>query len=127
MTKAKVKDEEQHLTLEDLINEKTDQAVTDGASSDLVSLIAIKELTDLEKIKVVTRLKAEQVPIMTKLYLYSETFNVPFMKKLADNIAQLQISIGGLGRRELVRVVNQAQPEIMEKQRGLFAKKEVFR
>jgi hypothetical protein len=48
------------------------------------------------------------------------------MKKLADNIAQLQISIGGLGRRELVRVVNQAQPEIMEK-RGLFAKKEVFR
>ena len=123
---VKVKDEEQHLTLEDLISEKTDQAVTDGASSDLVSLIAIKELTDLEKIKVITRLKTEQVPILIKLYLYAETFHIPFMKDVADNMAQLLISIGGLGRRELVRVVNQAQPEIMEK-RGLFAKKEVFR
>ena len=123
---TKVKEKEQHLTLEDLINEKTEQAVTDGTSSDLVSLIAIKELTDLNKIKVITRLKIEQVPIITKLYLFAETFNVPFMKNVADNISQLQISIGGLGRRELVRVVNQAQPEIIEK-RGLFAKKEVFR
>ena len=118
-------EQQQNLTLEDLIQEKTNQAVESG-SSDLVSLIAIQELTDLQKIKVITRLKPEQVPIVTKLYLYAETFNIPYMRTLADDICQLQISINGLGRKELVNVVNQSQPLIPER-RGLFARKEVFR
>lgn len=114
------------LTLADVINSKTEQALDGEPNNDLVSLIAINELTNLNKLKVVSRVKIEQVPILSKLYLYSETFKSDFTSRLANNILELQISVGGLGRKELVQVVNQSQP-IIEQKRGLFAKKEVYR
>ena len=112
------------LKINELLEENINEQLENG-SSDLVSLIAISELTNLEKLKVITRLKEEQVPILTKLYMYAETFNVPFVKNMADNILQLQISIRGLGRKELVNIVRESTPT--EVKRSLFGTKEVFR
>jgi len=112
------------LKINELLEENINEQLENG-SSDLVSLIAISELTNLEKLKVITRIKEEQVPILTKLYLYAETFNIPFIKNTADNILQLQVSIRGLGRKELVNIVRESTPT--EVKRGLFGTKEVFR
>ena len=119
-----LKVKEDKLKIDELLEENISEQLESG-SSDLVSLIAISELTNLEKLKVITRLKDEQVPLLTRLYMYAETFNVPFMKNLADNILQLQISIRGLGRKELVNIVRESTPT--ETKRGLFGPKDVFR
>lgn len=115
---------EDKLKIDELLEENISEQLENG-SSDLVSLIAISELTNLDKLKVITRLKEEQVPILTKLYMYAETFNVPFIRNMADNILQLQISIRGLGRKELVNIVRESTPS--EVKRGLFGTKDVFR
>jgi len=112
------------LKIDELLEENISEQLENG-SSDLVSLIAISELTNLDKLKVITRIKEEQVPILTKLYMYAETFNIPFVKNMADNILQLQISIRGLGRKELVNIVRESTPT--EVKRGLFGTKDVFR
>jgi len=112
------------LKINELLEENISEQLENG-SSDLVSLIAISELTNLEKLKVITRIKEEQVPILTKLYMYAETFNIPFIKNMADNILQLQVSIRGLGRKELVNIVRESTPS--EVKRGLFGTKDVFR
>ena len=117
-----VKDEK--LNIDELLEENISEQLENG-SSDLVSLIAISELTNLNKLKVITRLKDEQVPLLSKLYMYAETFSIPFVKNLADNILQLQISIRGLGRKELVNIVRESTPQ--EVKRGLFGPKDVFR
>lgn len=112
------------LKIDELLEENISEQLENG-SSDLVSLIAISELTNLNKLKVITRLKEEQVPLLSKLYMYAETFSIPFVKNLADNILQLQISIRGLGRKELVNIVRESTPQ--EVKRGLFGPKDVFR
>jgi hypothetical protein len=117
-----VKDEK--IKIDELLEENISEQLENG-SSDLVSLIAISELTNLNKLKVITRLKDEQIPLLTKLYMFAETFNVPFVKNMADNILQLQISIRGLGRKELVNIVRESTPQ--EVKRGLFGPKDVFR
>lgn len=117
-----VKDEK--IKIDELLAENINEQIENG-SSDLVSLIAISELTNLNKLKVITRLKDEQIPLLTKLYMFAETFNVPFVKNMADNILQLQISIRGLGRKELVNIVRESTPP--EVKRGIFGTKDVFR
>ena len=77
------------------------------AQNDEISLMAIHELLNIKKLKTISRLKFEQVSIISKLYLYSSTFGEKFTKQLADLILQLQISTSGLGRRELVQLVQQ--------------------
>lgn len=115
---------EDKLKIDELLEENISEQLENG-SNDLVSLIAISELTNLNKLKVITRLKEEQVPLLSKLYMYAETFNIPFIKNLADNILQLQISIRGLGRKELVNIVRESTPT--EVKRGIFGTKDVFR
>ena len=112
------------LKIDELLEENISEQLESG-SPDLVSLIAISELTNLDKLKVITRLKEEQVPLLSKLYMYAETFNIPFIRNLADNILQLQISIRGLGRKELVNIVRESTPQ--EVKRSLFGPKDVFR
>ncbi len=112
------------LKIDELLEDNINEQLENG-SSDLVSLIAISELTNLNKLKVITRLKEEQVPLLSKLYMYAETFNIPFVKNLADNILQLQISIRGLGRKELVNIVRESTPQ--EIKRSIFGTKDVFR
>jgi len=114
------------LKIDELLEENINEQL-ENSSSDLVSLIAISELTNLEKLKVITRLKDEQVPLLAKLYMYAETFDVPFIKNMADNILQLQISIRGLGRKELVNIVRESTPTEVKVKRGLFGTKDVFR
>ena len=114
------------LKIDELLEENINEQL-ENSSSDLVSLIAISELTNLEKLKVITRLKDEQVPLLAKLYMYAETFDVQFIKNMADNILQLQISIRGLGRKELVNIVRESTPTEVKVKRGLFGTKDVFR
>ena len=102
------------------------QFVNDDPVSDLISLKAIDELLNMKKLKTISRVKFEQVPILSKLFLFSDTFGENFTKKLANYILELQISTNGLGRRELVQLVQQrSELSLMDqpKQRS----KEIFR
>jgi hypothetical protein len=116
------KEENKNLNLEELVKTNIDNM---ESPNDLISLIAVSELTNLLKLKVISRIKYEQVPLLSKLYLFAETFNVPFVKNLGDNILQLQISVSGLGRRELVSIVKQNDGTI-EPQTKINGK-EIFR
>ena len=102
------------------------QQINDDPISDAISLKAIDELLDKKKLKTISRVKFEQVPILTKLYMYGDVFGDNFTKKLGDLILQLQISTNGLGRRELVQLVQQRnQMEMLEPtKRG---SKDIFR
>ena len=73
---------------------------------DLINLLALNELTNSKKIKTNSRIKLEQVELLTKLYLFNDTFKTPLAKKLADLVLHLQVSINGLGRKELIQMVN---------------------
>lgn len=75
--------------------------------NDLISMLAINELLDVKKLKTISRVKFEQVGILTKLYLFSKTFGDRFTADIGDLILQLQISTNGLGRKELVQLVQQ--------------------
>ena len=97
------------LTGKDEDNIPLDEGVPsiDSDGNDIISFMAISELVNMGKLKTVSRLKIEQIPNITKLYLFSQVFDTDYTKMLADNILQLQISIKGLGRRELVSLVQQ--------------------
>ena len=75
--------------------------------SDEVSLKAISELLDMSKLKTITRLKFEQVEIITKLEMFAKVFDIDFTSQLAHEIMQLQISVNGYSRKELVQMVQQ--------------------
>lgn len=96
------------LDIDKLITKQND---TDN-QSDLISLIAINELSNPSELKRVSRVKIEQVPTIAKLYLYADTFNNDFTKSLADMILNLQVSINGLGRRELVQMVQRRNDQL---------------
>lgn len=92
---------------------------------DQISLLAIGELLNKKKIKTISRIKPEQTSNIAKLYMFSQTFDDPFTKNLADTILQLQISINGLGRKELVNLV-QKRTDMMMEQRAVTSK-DIFR
>ena len=75
-------------------------------NSDLINLLALQELTNSKKIKTNSRIKLEQVELLTKLYLFNDTFKTPLAKKLADLVLHLQVSINGLGRKEIIKMIN---------------------
>lgn len=104
---------EQKLTLQDLTGKNADGTINydnshiDSPTQDTISLRAVDELLSTKKIKTISRVKPEQVQNLTKLYLFAKVFKTPFAQDLADNILQLQISLHGLGRQELVQLVQQ--------------------
>lgn len=115
------------MTGKDHDNVERDTLIPDEIEvNDKISLIAISELVNMENLPTITRLKIEQVPTITKLNLFADTFKVPFAKKLSDNIMKLQISINGLGRRELVQMVRQRDEPMIENGKRLTAK-DIFR
>lgn len=122
----KNKKENNNLDLQTLLTERQEESINTASAGELVSLIAMNELTNRDKIKLTSRIKEEQVLILTKLNLFSEIFDIDFVKSLANNILELQVSIKGLGRKELVRVVNSSIPDEIVK-RGMFERKDVFR
>jgi hypothetical protein len=98
------------LTLKDATQKNDDNTYfineqSEPEPSDAISLKAIDELLNKKRIKTISRLKFEQIPIVTKLHLFADTFGTSFPKKLAENIMELQISVSGLGRKELVQLV----------------------
>jgi hypothetical protein len=117
---------ENNLDLQTLLSERQEESINTATAGELVSLIAMNELTNRDKIKLTSRIKEEQVLILTKLNLFSEIFDIDFVKSLANNILELQVSIKGLGRKELVRVVNSSIPDEIVK-RGMFDRKDPFR
>ena len=92
------------LELKDLI--QPDEIKNDNSNvTDLIKLQVAESLISNKNLKTNTRIKYEQVSHLSKLYLYADIFDIDFIKNLADNILKLQISINGLGRKELVDLV----------------------
>lgn len=112
------------LTLKDNDNVVLDDVIDGNDVNDKISLLAISELLNMDNLPTITRIKSEQVPILTKLELYADTFNVPFARSLSNNLMKLQISINGLGRRELVQMVKQRDEGIDVKK---LTAKDIFR
>lgn len=124
--------EEEKLTLERMTKQTEENTPIftgeEETVSDKVSMLAINELLDLNKLKTISRIKVEQTPILTKLYLFSDIFDTPFTKDLADYILQLQISVNGLGRKELVSLVQQRDMSIeLQAQQSKVSSKNIFK
>lgn len=98
---------------------------TETPYNDEIALRAVTELLDVKKLKTISRIKNDQVSNISKLYLFASTFNSGFTKALAEYILQLQISINGLGRKELVQLVQQRSADYsLEKP---LTSKDIFR
>ena len=91
------------LNLNDFINPENNDDPTNEL--DILKLVTVNHLLSKDNLKTNTRIKQKQVPLLSKMYLYGEVFNIPFITQLANNISELQISINGLGRKELVDLV----------------------
>lgn len=116
---------ENKIELTDLVKPSTLQIPDPSGSNDEISLMAIGELLNKNKIKSISRIKPEQTSTIAKLYMFSKTFKSTFTKDLADTILQLQISINGLGRKELVQLV-QKRVDMIEQNR-IMTSKDIFR
>src|SRR5690606_6682386 len=92
------------LELKDLIQPEELKNNNNNAT-DLIKLQVAESLISNKNLKTNTRIKYEQVSHLSKLYLYANIFDIDFIKNLADDILKLQISINGLGRKELVDLV----------------------
>lgn len=96
---------DKNITLNEMITPDNDNI----SDRDFISLIAVNELVNSKNTKRISRILPEQVNILTKLYLFADVFGTTLTRDLADNILDLQISIKGLGRRELVQLVQQRE------------------
>ena len=100
------------MSLLNQLTEKNNQ--TDLSNVDIISLTAVNHLFNKKNLKTNTRINKEQVGILTKLNLFAETFKTSFTKKLADNIAEFQVSLGGLGRKETIALVQKSKDDQIE-------------
>ncbi len=119
------------LGLKDMTNkdENNDPIVINNVSedtqNDAISLKAIDELLNVKKLKTISRIKIEQISNLTKLYMFASSFKSNYMRDLADNILQLQISLNGLGRKELVQLVQRRNDSYIETKK--LTSKDIFR
>jgi hypothetical protein len=97
----------------------------DSHVDDKVALLGATELVNLKKLKTISRIRPEQVINLTKLDLFSKTMHSSFCQRMLDDILQLQISLNGYGRKELVQLVQQRSNDI--DQVKLRTSKEIFR
>ena len=111
--------DENNIKIDELIEKQIDEA-----KDDLISLLALQELLGEKNLKRVSRIKDTQVPALTKLFMFGDIFESDTATSLADYILNLQISIRGLGRKELVSLVQKRDdniaPEIPLTKKGLF-------
>ena len=117
-TMTKSTDEQKYNAL--INNDNRDQ-------NDMISMLAITELLDIKKLKTISRIKFDQVGILTKLFLFSKTFGDPFTADIGKLILQLQISTNGLGRKELVQLVQQRTDLFDMAQMKPKSSKDIFR
>ena len=114
----------QNIDVATLIKEANASQNIQHDNNDLINLLALQELTNSKKIKTNSRIKLEQVELLTKLYLFNDTFKTPLAKKLADLVLHLQVSINGLGRKELIQMVNTSNDNVLQQNKRV---KDVFR
>src|SRR5690554_3387527 len=114
----------QNIDVATLIKEANASQNIQHDNSDLINLLALQELTNSKKIKTNSRIKLDQVELLTKLYLFNDTFKTPLAKKLADLVLHLQVSINGLGRKELIQMVNTNNDNTLQQNKRV---KDVFR
>jgi hypothetical protein len=115
------------LQLNDLVNSK-DIEVSDHSPTEMIKLITVNNLLSKENLKTNTRIKFGQVGKLSKLFLFGVVFQVPFITELANNIIELQISINGLGRRDLVELVSQVNdPMPIQSDAVKPTKKDIFK
>lgn len=111
--------DENNIKIDELIEKQIDEA-----KDDLISLLALQELLGEKNLKRVSRIKDTQVPALTKLFLFGDIFESDTATSLADYILNLQISIRGLGRKELVSLVQKRDDNVIEEipltKKGLF-------
>ncbi len=111
--------DENNIKIDELIEKQIDEA-----KDDLISLLALQELLGEKNLKRVSRIKDTQVPALTKLFMFGDIFESDTATSLADYILNLQISIRGLGRKELVSLVQRRDDNIVEEipltKKGLF-------
>lgn len=112
--------DENNIKIDELIEKQIDEA-----RDDLISLLALQELLGEKNIKRVSRIKDTQVPALTKLFMFGDIFESDTATSLADYILNLQISIRGLGRKELVSLVQKRDDNVIEE--IPFTKKGMFR
>ena len=111
--------DENNIKIDELIEKQIEEA-----KDDLISLLALQELLGEKNLKRVSRIKDTQVPALTKLFMFGDIFESDTATSLADYILNLQISIRGLGRKELVSLVQKRDDNIVEEipltKKGLF-------
>jgi hypothetical protein len=111
--------DENNIKIDELIEKQIDEA-----KDDLISLLALQELLGEKNLKRVSRIKDTQVPALTKLFMFGDIFESDTATSLADYILNLQISIRGLGRKELVSLVQKRDDNVIEEipltKKGLF-------
>lgn len=121
------------LNMEDLtLNNDENQYKTlvnsdNRENNDELSMRVIKEFFSKKNRKTMSRIKFEQVSVISKLYLFSKTFGDPFAKDLADLMLDLQISTSGLGRRESVQMIQQRSDMYEFMQQNKKQSKDIFR
>ena len=111
--------DENNIKIDELIEKQIEEA-----KDDLISLLALQELLGEKNLKRVSRIKDTQVPALTKLFMFGDIFESDTATSLADYILNLQISIRGLGRKELVSLVQRRDDNVIEEipltKKGLF-------
>jgi hypothetical protein len=111
--------DENNIKIDELIEKQIEEA-----KDDLISLLALQELLGEKNLKRVSRIKDTQVPALTKLFMFGDIFESDTATSLADYILNLQISIRGLGRKELVSLVQKRDDNLVEEipltKKGLF-------
>ena len=101
-----------------VINQNDEQTNTDEIAKEIVG-----HLFDPDNLSQNTRIKPEQVAVMAKCEAYADYFKVPFLKTFVNKIKENQISIMGLGRRELVQMVQKRSDDpslLAPTKRGIF-------
>jgi len=122
---------EKNLSMEDMVGSEESKynALINQDNrdrNDEIASKAIDELLNQKKLKTISRVKFDQVGILSKLYLFADIFDVDLTKNLADLILKLQISTNGLGRKELVQLVQQ-RTDIFDMSQIKKSSKDIFR
>lgn len=108
------------LELNDLINPVT---TSETSSDNELQKEVITNLFNKDNIKTNSRIAKYQVNPITKLLLFADFFQSDFARNLATNILELQVSLNGYGRKELVQILAVSSPQLEEEKpikKGIF-------
>jgi len=102
------------------------QVINNDPQTDEISKMVINKLLDQKKIKSNSRIKFDQISKIVKLFLFSKTFKDDnFSKSIGELMLELQISIQGKGRQELIQAVQRR--DMFEMQPQTKQSKDIFR